>query len=228
MSLTPGTPTLIDNGNLSVSESIIPVSSNQEWIDVSFTNITGINGGALAGNIFAPWRLALNESILLTGPALLNGMSIWWTVNGVAVSNIQPISGFGDVGPNPINSGAGGSLWCQSLRATLWSDNDFGRICLFILLRVDLDGGKHSDHGKRLPHSRRGFPHLCRRPRTQHSDALARRRRCSQCFGLGLATAEASGVTPARGGKDCHAGFGSVTPAHTLPGLVRNELAGDV
>ena len=40
VSLTPGTPTLIDNGNLSVSESIIPVSSNQEWIDVSFTNIT--------------------------------------------------------------------------------------------------------------------------------------------------------------------------------------------
>ena len=29
-------------------------------------------------------------------------------------------------------------------------------------------------------------------------------------------------------GKDCHAGFGSVTAARTLPGLARGEVVGDI
>jgi hypothetical protein len=98
-------PKVIDGGALTVSETQTPTGANGEW-DVFNVSITG--GGPLAGDLGANW--SLGWSFFLGQPALFDGVSFWWSVNGTAVSSITNFGGICCAGPNPIDPALGQSF----------------------------------------------------------------------------------------------------------------------
>jgi hypothetical protein len=102
---TVGVPTLVDNGQILMTETINPSAKGGEWDDFSFTTV---NGGPLAGNINAFWNLQF-FGVPTTRKALWDNAYVYWTVNGQAVSPINPFGSgsLGDVNPNPINPALG-------------------------------------------------------------------------------------------------------------------------
>jgi hypothetical protein len=98
-------PKVIDGGLLTVSETQVPTGPNGEW-DVF--NISTTAGGPLAGDLNANWNLGW--SFFLSQPALFDGVSFWWTVNGAAVSSIVNFGGICCAGPNPIDPNLGQSF----------------------------------------------------------------------------------------------------------------------
>jgi len=96
---------VIDGGLLTVSETQVPTGPNGEW-DVF--NVTTTGGGPLAGDANANWNLGW--SFFLSQPALFDGVSFWWTVNGAAVSSIVNFGGICCAGPNPIDPNLGQSF----------------------------------------------------------------------------------------------------------------------
>jgi hypothetical protein len=102
---TVGVPTLVSNGQVLMSETINPSASGGEWDDFSFTTV---NGGPLAGNINALWRLQFS-GIPTTQQAIWDNAYVYWTVNGQAVSPITPFASgsLGEVNPNPIDPALG-------------------------------------------------------------------------------------------------------------------------
>jgi len=99
------TPKSIDNGLLTISETQVPTGANGEW-DVF--NVATTAGGPLAGNVNANWTLGW--SFFLSQPALFDGVSFWWSVNGTAVSGIVNFGGICCAGPNPIDPALGQSF----------------------------------------------------------------------------------------------------------------------
>jgi hypothetical protein len=95
----------IDDGNLDVTATEIPDSTdpNSEWIDFNFQ---AVPGSTLAANPDAFWEIQVND-VPLSSPGFFTGFAAYWTINGVAASNIQPISGYPPPGPNPVNSSLG-------------------------------------------------------------------------------------------------------------------------
>jgi hypothetical protein len=102
---TVGVPTLVSNNQVLLTETINPTAGGGEWDDFSFTTV---NGGPLAGNINAFWRLQF-FGIPTTQSAIWDNAYIYWTVNGQAVDPIHPFAGgsFGIVNPNPIDPSLG-------------------------------------------------------------------------------------------------------------------------
>jgi hypothetical protein len=98
-------PKLIDGGLLTVSETQIPTGPNGEW-DVF--NVATTAGGPLAGDINAAWNLGW--SFVLSQPALFDGVSFWWTVNGTAIGSITNFGGICCAGTNPIDPALGQSF----------------------------------------------------------------------------------------------------------------------
>jgi hypothetical protein len=102
---TVGTPTLIDNGQIMMSESINPAAGGGEWDVFTFSTV---NRGPLAGNINGFWNVEFS-GVTTSKPAIWDNAFIAWTVNGQAVSPINPFAGgsLGEVNPNPINPALG-------------------------------------------------------------------------------------------------------------------------
>jgi hypothetical protein len=102
---TIGTPTLVSNGQVLMTETINPSASGGEWDDFSFTTV---NGGPLAGNINALWRLDFS-GIRTTQKAIWDNAYVYWTVNGQAVDPIHPFASgsLSEVNPNPIDPALG-------------------------------------------------------------------------------------------------------------------------
>lgn len=75
-----------------------PTAGGGEW-DVF--NVSTTNGGPLAGNLNAYWSLGRGMDI--SRPSLFDATTLWWTVNGVAVSPIYPFGGICCPGANAVN-----------------------------------------------------------------------------------------------------------------------------
>ncbi len=99
-----GTPTVIDNGALNLSETQVADGPNAEW-DV--WNISTTNGGPLAGDINGDWSLVMDYD--LSAAVNFDQVVSQWTVNGTPVS---PLSNFGGIccatasNPSPITGEA--------------------------------------------------------------------------------------------------------------------------
>ena len=96
-------PTPINGGQLTVAATVFATGPNAEWVDFNFQRV---GGGPLAGNLNGSWGIDL-DNLMMTQSTSLDGIYIYWTVNGVAVSPINPFSGIGGVAPNPINPALG-------------------------------------------------------------------------------------------------------------------------
>jgi streptogramin lyase len=101
----PGTPTLVDNGQLTVIANVYPdpTDPNSQWVDYYFQTV---NSGPLASNLNSAWQIYL-ENIPLTVPGTFTGIQYYWTVNGTAAPQITPISGLQPVVQNLINPALG-------------------------------------------------------------------------------------------------------------------------
>jgi hypothetical protein len=95
----------VDNGNLDVTATVLPDMSdpNSEWIDFNFQVVPD---SVLARNPDGFWEIQIND-VPLSSPGFFTGFAAYWTINGVAASNIQPITGYPPPGPNPVNSSLG-------------------------------------------------------------------------------------------------------------------------
>jgi hypothetical protein len=102
--LAPGTYS-VDNGQLTLTESIFKVSSTQEWLQLAFNTTSG---GSVAGNINANWAFG-TSGVQFTEPWRFMNFFSYWTQNGVAVPNIVPFGGGGlsVVNTNPLNPALG-------------------------------------------------------------------------------------------------------------------------
>lgn len=95
--------TSLDGGEMTVAQSIIPSSATSQWLTFHFESASG---GPLAGDPHADWRIQLSN-VQTSSPANVTTLIVYWTVNGVATSPINPASGFTNVEPNPINPSLG-------------------------------------------------------------------------------------------------------------------------
>jgi len=102
VTLAPGMTTL-DTGEMTVSQSIIPVSATSQWLTFDFEATAGT---LLAGNSAAFWQIEVN-GVQTSSPANVANLILDWTVNGVATSPIVPWSGYTTVETNPINPALG-------------------------------------------------------------------------------------------------------------------------
>ncbi len=99
------TPTLVDNGLVSVTSTVYPdpTDTNSQWVDFNFQSV---NSGPLASNPSGLWQVFL-ANVPLTSPGSYTGLQYYWTVNGVAADNITPIAGLNPVVTNLINPALG-------------------------------------------------------------------------------------------------------------------------
>jgi hypothetical protein len=95
----------VDSGKLTLTESIIPVDSTHEWLQLAFKT-TG--GGSVAGNVNANWAFQ-TSGVQFTEPWRFMNFFTYWTQNGVAVPNIKPFGsgGLSVVNPNPLDPSLG-------------------------------------------------------------------------------------------------------------------------
>lgn len=98
ITLAPGL-TVLGGGEMTVTQSIIPVSATSQWVTFDFESSTG---GPLAGNLGGYWQVQLS-GIQTSSPAYVTSLIGYWTNNEVATSPINPWSGFTTVETNPIN-----------------------------------------------------------------------------------------------------------------------------
>ena len=95
----------VDNGLMTVTETIVPVNSTQEWLVLDFNTISG---GSVAGNINAYWDFS-DSGVQFTEPWRFMNYFSYWTTDGVATPNIVPFGGggLGVVNPNPLDPALG-------------------------------------------------------------------------------------------------------------------------
>jgi hypothetical protein len=95
----------VDEGNLTVQATVLPDMSdpNSDWIDFNFQVVPG---SVLARNPDGMWEIDV-DNIPLSAPGFFTGFAAYWTINGVAATNITPISGYPAPSTNPINASLG-------------------------------------------------------------------------------------------------------------------------
>jgi PEP-CTERM motif len=95
----------VDEGNLTVQATVLPDLNdpNSDWIDFNFQVVPG---SVLARNPDALWEIQVNN-VPLAQPGFFTGFAAYWTINGVAATNIQPIAGYPAPSTNPINPSLG-------------------------------------------------------------------------------------------------------------------------
>ena len=96
------TPSLIDGGLLSVTEKITALTPTTEGIDFLFSTT---NGGSIAGDVNADFRVAIG-TVALSAPGSLINPFVSFSKNGMPITAINAFSGF-DVETNPIDPAAG-------------------------------------------------------------------------------------------------------------------------
>jgi hypothetical protein len=101
--VTVGTPTTVSNGKVNFSETVTPTGPNGEWVDFTFSTV---NGGPLAGNVNGNWNINF-LGLPMSQLAVWDGVFVYWSVNGTAVSPINQFGGMAPVAPNPINPALG-------------------------------------------------------------------------------------------------------------------------
>jgi hypothetical protein len=85
------------NTNLTVGEQIFQDGPASQWIDFNFKTI---NGGPLASNLNATWRIDIT-GVDVNRPSLGSGFYFYWTVNDTPVAPIVPFGSLGAIGPIP-------------------------------------------------------------------------------------------------------------------------------
>jgi hypothetical protein len=80
---------LVDSGLVNLTLTVVPDGPNAEWDVFRFTTT---NGGPLAGNLNALWRLDMTN-IPFNQAVAFDGFFAQWNVNGTAVSPIFPFGG---------------------------------------------------------------------------------------------------------------------------------------
>lgn len=141
------TPKLINGGQIRVTESIFPTANGGAWLDVYFERV---NGGSLAGNINGAWDFYLNH-LVMSQPVIFDATYKYWTVNGTAVSPINPFGGFTTVGPNPVNAGLG-QAYLTTLNFGPLSQFDFTTLSFISPYSFISNGGMN-------PNTANGFHH---------------------------------------------------------------------
>jgi|SRR5271165_6939582 hypothetical protein len=90
----------LDNGNLLLSETIVPVNPDVQWLEFNFRTP---NGRPLANNLNALWQVSVT-GLQLSQPANFTSVFSYWSLNGTPVS---PIQNFGELtgagATNPID-----------------------------------------------------------------------------------------------------------------------------
>ena len=103
MSLTPGSTT-IDNGQLTLTQTIYNVAGGAQWLDLNFQTV---GGGQLANNLGDLWEMQAN-GIQLSAPEFITGFYLYFTLNGTAFNPINQAPGYNlPVEPNPIDPALG-------------------------------------------------------------------------------------------------------------------------
>jgi len=98
VTLAPGT-TPLDQGELSLTQTLVPAGPNSQWLVLDFE---ATNGALLAGNLGGYWEI--QQTAQLASPGNWTGFFIFWTVNGVATNPIYPFGGLTQIGSNPLNA----------------------------------------------------------------------------------------------------------------------------
>jgi hypothetical protein len=98
-----GGPTLIDNGLLSVTETITSINPTTDWVQFTFTTTSG---GSLAGDPSAFWEIQVSN-IQTSKPSALAAYFTYFSLNGTAESPIYPFFGGAVVEPDPLNPSVG-------------------------------------------------------------------------------------------------------------------------
>ncbi len=93
-----GLNSVIDSGQLNVSETIVPDGPNSVWVVFNFSTVSG---GPLAGNTNAFWQSQINN-IQFTTPVALDAFFEYWDLNGTAFSGITDLFSNTHVALNPI------------------------------------------------------------------------------------------------------------------------------
>jgi len=99
VTLGPGTTTL-DQGEMTLTQSLAPSGPNAQWLVLDF-EATG--GRLLAGNLSGFWSIGADAA--LSAPGGFTGVFGYWSVDGAPTNPINPFgSGFlGVVETDPIN-----------------------------------------------------------------------------------------------------------------------------
>jgi hypothetical protein len=101
--LNPGM-TFVDNGRVSLIQTIYTVGGGAQWLDLYFQTV---GGGPLASAFSSGWGMQAN-GIQTSTPEYTIGLYLYFTSNGLAFNPISPLpnSNLG-VEPNPINPSLG-------------------------------------------------------------------------------------------------------------------------
>ncbi len=99
--------TTIDNGALTLTQSIVNAAGGAEWFVLNYQTTSG---GAIAGSVAGTWELA--AEVPLAAPANSLGFYLDWGVNGTLDSPTSGIAG-GGVSTNPI-TGTGSVMYNSS------------------------------------------------------------------------------------------------------------------
>ena len=101
LTVSPGTTTSLDQGEMTVSQTLVSTGAATQWLVLDF-EATG--GRLLAGDLSGYW--SVGADLPLSSPGGFTGVFGYWSVSGAASSPINPIpvSGFIDnVETDPLN-----------------------------------------------------------------------------------------------------------------------------
>ena len=101
LTVSPGTTTSLDQGEMTVSQTLVSTGPSTQWLVLDF-EATG--GRLLAGNLSGYW--SVGADLPLSSPGGFTGVFGYWSVNGAPSSPINPIpvSGFiENVETDPLN-----------------------------------------------------------------------------------------------------------------------------
>jgi hypothetical protein len=99
ITLGPGT-TALDQGEMTVAQSIVSAGPNSQWLILDFE---ATNGGLLAGNPNAFWQI--QETAQTSAPGTLTYFYEYFSVNGVPTNPIMPFGSGPFLNPqtNPVD-----------------------------------------------------------------------------------------------------------------------------
>jgi PEP-CTERM motif len=117
VTLGAGTTT-IDNGLLTLTQTLVPEGPNAEWLVLDY-QATG--NGLIGGNPGIYWNYTATGQT--DGQTILSARFFNWTANGSFFNSIQPLGGDGNIEPDPLNPGLGNVFSVGSVANTgsTWS-----------------------------------------------------------------------------------------------------------